>query len=827
MATDQSTATVDQEQWQDYKPPPQGDSDWQDYKPAATTATSFRAGTTVPKELKDAAAGKPASPSLTAPIDTEAKNPISRTLSSAGGTVIGALSHPIDAVKSGIEGLGDIATLGLTEGSPIGESMKAWANPKTRPTWEGIKSVLPEALGQGIGTVAAGELGGEVARAAGPPIVRGLGVIPKSIAERNPVVRGTQAYQKIIAPATSKAIEQMDDVETIRRAMPYLGEQERLTPVKPGAGAGPKGQKLGVLNYRQNADMAADKLWNEKIAPIQGSYDAAPIDSARVSQEIRATHDPNAPPNAAKAQAVSDLADHYNQPTTIKDALAKVKALNEDRQVAAYEKALPDQQAAMIRADPAIEAKVQAANSLREAVFDSIEQHGSPQEAEYIREARKDFGALKQVSKNLANAPVPTPGSFVDKLLNTARVALRPRSATAPVAETLFNDPNKLAAKSSRLFGAADVPTRATPPLRTTPWAPPAPAPFIPPPAPPQAPPNAAGQVTGIGSIQNPQAVGTRGTAGTRFAPKGLLPGPIAGTPVPQVGNPAPVGFPARIGLWEGFPNPNAAGPGFEPLPRTPVTVQPAVKPLTPPEIVKRGTIAPQVPTAEPVTPPKGSTSVLPGMEEHVAKQAEGAAKVKGEDLTREANTPKDINVAAGELETKSPLFRGTEASPQREIFGVKTEPTPAATATKPLREEYSPQEIEEAELMLKQEVGATKAGETPRRMFHESEAGDVRTGSRQIRGGDWQGVKSGRNLFPFLKAYPEFTASMIEQALKRPNSPTYERIVSRAAKLIRDEKLTTEQKGQRFEAEQANPNRPANALDLIEGLKAFRKPKL
>jgi hypothetical protein len=66
----------------------------------------------------------------------------------------------------------------------------------------------------------------------------------------------------------------------------------------------------------------------------------------------------------------------------------------------------------------------------------------------------------------------------------------------------------------------------------------------------------------------------------------------------------------------------------------------------------------------------KGQTGVIPGMEEDVARQNEGAAKVAGEKLTAEANRPKDISAAAGEMETKSPLFRGTEASPQREIFG-------------------------------------------------------------------------------------------------------------------------------------------------------------
>ena len=66
---------------------------------------------------------------------------------------------------------------------------------------------------------------------------------------------------------------------------------------------------------------------------------------------------------------------------------------------------------------------------------------------------------------------------------------------------------------------------------------------------------------------------------------------------------------------------------------------------------------------------------VLPGMGEHVAKQAEGAAKVKGEELTNEINTPRSVDEAAARMEIHSPLFRGTAASPQNEMFKPGGEP--------------------------------------------------------------------------------------------------------------------------------------------------------
>jgi hypothetical protein len=65
----------------------------------------------------------------------------------------------------------------------------------------------------------------------------------------------------------------------------------------------------------------------------------------------------------------------------------------------------------------------------------------------------------------------------------------------------------------------------------------------------------------------------------------------------------------------------------------------------------------------------KNKNAILPGMEEHVEKQNSAAAIVQAESLTKEMNTPKNVDKAAGEMERKSPLFRGTPASPQRELL--------------------------------------------------------------------------------------------------------------------------------------------------------------
>lgn len=72
----------------------------------------------------------------------------------------------------------------------------------------------------------------------------------------------------------------------------------------------------------------------------------------------------------------------------------------------------------------------------------------------------------------------------------------------------------------------------------------------------------------------------------------------------------------------------------------------------------------------------KVGEGILPGMAEHVEQQRAGAAKVQGLRMGEELQRPLgSIDQAAGEMERSSPLFRGTEASPQKELLA------PAPTA--------------------------------------------------------------------------------------------------------------------------------------------------
>jgi hypothetical protein len=268
------------------------------------------------------------------------------------------------------------------------------------------------------------------------------------------------------------------------RAAPYLADEAKVNPVIAKQTEGPyKGQRMGVMNYRQNAQGAAQKLWEGKIQPLIDSYGQVPIDHASVAADIKGTINPASPADAARTSAVQGLADFYDEPTTVAQAMDKVKALNGDSAVAAYEKAPPDKQAEMIAANPELEAKLKAVNSLRDQTFNAIQKYGSPEEANYIREARKDFGALQGVAQKLGTANVPTPQSLRTRLWNGVHVAINPFGAHAytntNALDTLFRlgDPNTLAETSSRALGSgrAAFSPRSAPPLRDTPWTPPTP----------------------------------------------------------------------------------------------------------------------------------------------------------------------------------------------------------------------------------------------------------------------------------------------------------------------------------------------------------------
>jgi hypothetical protein len=336
------------------------------------------------------------------------------------------------------------------------------------------KGATPEKVGDTLGGT--GELLGSVALV--KPAVSAV-----SDTLTPPTLRATNLYQRAVAPGGTTAEGQLESRETFDRAAPYLAEQERATPVlnKQPADSPFAGQKMGVMNYRQNAQGAAKSLW-EKIEPRAQMYSTAPLEPTKAgltaADAIRSTTNPTeAQLNPGKVAGVQDLATFYDKPMSVGEALDRISELNSDKGVQAYEQSLPDKQAELLKGDPTIEGKITAANTLRDQVFDSIETHGTPEDANWIRGARSDYGAITEVGKSLGNAQVPTPQPVLSRLGNSLRLSLSPtfaREYLAKPVETLFdfNNPNRLAMKSSQALGRSDLQPPPPPPIRLTPWNP-------------------------------------------------------------------------------------------------------------------------------------------------------------------------------------------------------------------------------------------------------------------------------------------------------------------------------------------------------------------
>ena len=341
-------------------------------------------------------------------------------LSSASG--LPESEHPIkDALNQPPEKptLGNIASAAIGPAYGLGKSIYGMGKSILAPSGEGEDAAMERAHG-------AGQAAGMVLPAAIGEGVEGTGENISNRRELGRIAGGTQKMQELLAPGGTKAGQQVADIETIRRTAPYIAEQEREHPVLSTQPSGTplEGQRLGVMTLKQNVDTAAKNLFEKTIQPRQEFHANNAINGMAVANDIRNTINPNSMTDAAKAGKINDAADFYGNTRTVGEALKKIAALNDDKQLQSYHSALPEKQIEILGANPEIEAKLKAVNSLRNQVFDSIERYGTPEEANHIRETRKDLAALMDLSGKLENTKVPTPEGFMTRLGNTVKLAM-------------------------------------------------------------------------------------------------------------------------------------------------------------------------------------------------------------------------------------------------------------------------------------------------------------------------------------------------------------------------------------------------------------------
>ena len=186
---------------------------------------------------------------------------------------------------------------------------------------------------------------------------------------------------------------------------------------------------------------------------------------------------------------------------------------------------------------------------------------------------------------------------------------------------------------------------------------------------------------------------------------------------------------------------------------------------------------------------PQGAALPFPGPLPETSTPLAAAPLVEAAPEPVAAPKPMDIKP----LEDVKPIMEPTEAEPvETKIKGITAEEPKAKAAKReklePIEKRYSQQAIIDAEGLLASEAGASAAGERPGRYYDESEAGDVRLRSRgaQTKGGDWRGVKSGRNMFPFLRENPDVNPATIERALRNKDSAAYNRLIEKAIEFNR-----------------------------------------
>ena len=163
---------------------------------------------------------------LTAPFDPGAQNPLTRFLSSAGGSLIGApgavyhtfADEPTPEEAQMFEGHtripGELALERMTS-IPLVKAYQGYK--ELHPSVRAILSVLPEALGGGVGTVAAGELGGEAGKLGAKAIGKIPGVQPslqEAVVGKAEVEEARLAHE---AKAADKLREHAEKVDAIRK----------------------------------------------------------------------------------------------------------------------------------------------------------------------------------------------------------------------------------------------------------------------------------------------------------------------------------------------------------------------------------------------------------------------------------------------------------------------------------------------------------------------------------------------------------------------------------------------------------------------------------
>jgi hypothetical protein len=576
-----------------------------------------------------------------------------------------------------------------------------------------------------------------------------------------------------------------------------------------------------------------DKIWDEEVEPAMKRQADRPVDMKPAADAVRKVITPEMEEfDENQAEKLKILADKLEKSRDVDGAGRLLKYVN--GQLDSYFNRYPSARRANLMSDPETAGWEASRRAIREQLMGTLEEAGETQ----VRDARLDYGGLetvaKEVERRVNQADRMKPVSLARMLgLMGAPFSGGLTLALGEYAHHL-NKPDVLINRGIERLNPEPA------------------APFTPPPA-FEKPQPQYDYAVGPQQLAHPEPIGPQLPAGWR--PGATRPEPAPGFDIteapgrsslfpqerPQVNAPPNLTWGGPLQRIEGTAPAEAAPPRREPWAPPPVESQYKLERIRPEGETNENPNAlgeagqgavrvppgsrqlPAPPARERTAPPPVETQhrlerIHPEVERETVQDPNalgpaGEGGIRIAPGSRELPPPSWRTAGPQEPGRLSPIGKATSTSIDtlRSLFKGRPE---AAPQSEPVSKIYTPEELEDARLMIESELGMMRSGDRPGRYFNEVERGTMNPQREQradkgvFAGGQWMGVKSIRNSLPWFRN-SSLSPSVVERALKNGQGPVYEQIMRSAAEQVRREHATNagerEAIGKENEGEEVN----------------------
>lgn len=221
--------------------------------------------------------------------------------------------------------------------------------------------------------------------------IKGVGDYAASAPERG-LAKTYEGIRQVAPP--SKAVSQASKAraydQNIKDFVPHFGEELKANPPSATSHLSTV-EQMGIAS-----ENALDKIWQKATEPLKKFGDVAVNPSDVVDKSINEGIPDNVKllhPDVV--EKIKTALEPYKQDMTLNVLHQEISDLN--AQQSRFYKADPGQQSVMMRDDPALTAKLDLADNLRELMFDKLEEQG----VTGVEKLRKDYGAGKAVNDRI------------------------------------------------------------------------------------------------------------------------------------------------------------------------------------------------------------------------------------------------------------------------------------------------------------------------------------------------------------------------------------------------------------------------------------------